>query len=95
MVQATLISKLKNQDAGSQKSDRLMKAVNVCDKFLTGAQGTQAELDVLKSQVRLMLAQQVCCNHDCTDACTLASLLDIIAGMLASKVQRRSANAVM
>ncbi len=36
-----------------------MKAVLVCDKFLTGAQGTQAELEVLKAQVKLTLAKQV------------------------------------
>ena len=60
MAQAILVSRLQNQDVGSQTSDSLMKAVNVCDKFLTGAHGTQAELDVLKSQVRLTLARQVC-----------------------------------
>ena len=62
MVQAILVSRLQNQDVGSQTSDSLMKAVNVCNKFLTGAQGTQAELDVLKSQVRRVLAQQVFCK---------------------------------
>lgn len=36
-----------------------MKAVLVCDKFLTRAQGSQAELEVLKSQVKLTLAKQV------------------------------------
>lgn len=64
VAQAILISRLQNKEAGSQTSDSLMKAVNVCDKFLTGAQGTQAELDVLKSQVRLTLAQKVCCMCD-------------------------------
>lgn len=51
--------RLQGKDAGSQTSDSLMKAVLVCDKFLTGAQGTQAELEVLKSQVKLTLAKQV------------------------------------
>lgn len=78
VAQAILVSRLHNKDAGSQTSDSLMKAVNVCDKFLTGAQGTQAELDVLKSQVRLTLAQKVCCECECIQV--VASLLAIMAG---------------
>ena len=66
LAQAVLVSKFQSQDAGSQTSDSLLKAVNVCDKFLTRAQGTPAELDVLKSQVRLTLAQQVRPRHFCT-----------------------------
>jgi hypothetical protein len=53
------VSRLQDKDAGSQTCESLMKAVLVCDKFLTGAQGTQAELEVLKSQVKLTLAKQV------------------------------------
>ena len=53
------MSRLQGKDAGSQTSDSLMKAVLVCDKFLTRAQGSQAELEVLKSQVKLTLAKQV------------------------------------
>ena len=52
------MSRLQDKDAGSQTCESLMKAVLVCDKFLTGAQGTQAELEVLKSQVKLTLAKQ-------------------------------------
>ena len=65
LTQAVLVSRLQNKDTGSQTSNSLMKAVLVCDKFLTGAQGTQAELDVLKSQVRLTLAQQVPPHFNC------------------------------
>jgi len=53
------VSRLKDKDAGSRTCESLMKAVLVCDKFLTGAQGTQAELEVLKAQVKLTLAKQV------------------------------------
>ena len=39
-----------------------MRAVVICEKFLTRAQGTPDELEVLKSQVKLILARsQVCC----------------------------------
>ncbi|KAL0032478.1 hypothetical protein WJX77_002857 [Trebouxia sp. C0004] len=58
-LKAVLVSRLQDKDAGSQTCESLMKAVLVCDKFLTGAQGTQAELEVLKSQVKLTLAKQV------------------------------------
>ncbi|KAA6416731.1 MAG: hypothetical protein FRX49_13289 [Trebouxia sp. A1-2] len=57
-LKAVLVSRLQDKDAGSQTCESLMKAVLVCDKFLTGAQGTQAELEVLKAQVKLTLAKQ-------------------------------------
>ena len=60
-LQAVLVSRLQDRDAGSQASNSLMKAVLVCDRFLTGAQGTQAELEVLKDEVKLVLARTVCC----------------------------------
>ena len=54
-----------------------MKAVQLCDKFLTAANGNQAELEVLKSVVKQTLAKQVCCQELCclfTVLCKLPGL---------------------
>ena len=59
MLQAVLVSRLQDRDAGSGTSEDLMKAVQLCDKYLTRANGTEAELEVLKSVVRQTLAKQV------------------------------------
>ena len=59
-MQAVLISRLQDRDPGSSTSEDLMKAVQLCDRFLTAANGNQAELEVLKSVVKQTLAKQVC-----------------------------------
>ena len=60
--QAVLISRLQERDPGSSTSEDLMKAVQLCDRFLTAASGSQAELEVLKSVVKQTLAKQAHCQ---------------------------------
>lgn len=59
-LQAVLASKLQ---AGSteQQSEALMHGILLCERFVANAQGTEAELEVLKQEVRKVLSGQVGC----------------------------------
>ena len=59
-LQAVLASKLK---AGSteQQSEALMHGILLCERFMANAQGTEAELEVLKQEVKRVLSGQVGC----------------------------------
>eukprot|EP00891_Asterochloris_glomerata_P003940 jgi/Astpho2/3940/fgenesh1_pg.00063_%23_14_t len=56
-LQAVLASKLQ---AGSteQQSEALMHGILLCERFVANAQGTEAELEVLKQEVRKVLSGQ-------------------------------------
>ena len=49
--------------AGSteQQSEALMHGILLCERFVANAQGTEAELEVLKQEVRKVLSGQVGC----------------------------------
>ena len=65
-MQAVLASKLK---AGSteQQSEALVHGILLCERFVANAHGTEAELEVLKDEVKKVLSGQVgCISQHCS-----------------------------
>jgi hypothetical protein len=54
--QATLVGSL-SASADKQQQERLMKAVQLCDTFLSASASSPAALDVLKQEVRRVMTQ--------------------------------------
>ena len=60
-LQAVLASKL-NAGSTEQQSEALMHGILLCERFMANAQGTEAELEVLKQEVKKVLSGQVGCT---------------------------------